>query len=93
MAFMIGTFSLLDVLLNMPMSEILNQLPLPEPARQALDDHSGPFVELLSAVCAGDKRELGTAAAKLDAMGISPEAYLDAQLTAISWAAKIHPTS
>lgn len=89
MAFMIGTFSLLDVLLNMPMSDILNQLPLPELARQALDDHAGPFGELLSAVCAGDRRELAPAAAQLDALGISPETYLDAQLTAISWAAKI----
>lgn len=93
MAFMIGTFSLLDVLLNMPMSDILNQLPLPEPARQALGDHSGPFGELLCAICAGDQRDLGTAAAKLDALGISPEIHLDAQLTATSWAAKIHPTN
>ncbi len=93
MAFMIGTFSLLDVLLNMPMSDILNQLPLPEPARQALNDHTGPFGELLSAVCDGDKRELGSAAAKLEALDISPETYLDAQLTAIGWAAKIRPAN
>lgn len=93
MAFMIGTFSLLDVLLNMPMSDVLNQLPLPALARQALDDHTGPFGELLSAVCAADKRELSTAATKLDALGISPEIYLDAQLTAISWAAKIRPAN
>jgi c-di-GMP-related signal transduction protein len=31
---MIGTFSLLDVLLNIPMSEILNQLPLPAIAQK-----------------------------------------------------------
>lgn len=93
LAFMIGTFSLLDVLLNMPMSEIMNQLPLPEPARQALEEHAGPFGGLLGAVCAAEKRELATAAAKLDALGISPESYLDAQLTAISWAAKLRPAA
>lgn len=88
-AFMIGTFSLLDVLLNMPIPEILNQLPLPEPARQALEAHAGPFGEILAAVCAADRRVLDTAATKLDALGISPATYLDAQLTATSWAAKI----
>lgn len=93
MAFMIGTFSLLDVLLNMPMSDVLNQLPLPELARQALGDHAGPFGELLSAVCASEKREPAVAAAKLEALGIAPETYLDAQLTAISWAAKIRPAT
>ncbi|WP_434513423.1 EAL and HDOD domain-containing protein [Dechloromonas sp. ARDL1] len=93
MAFMIGTFSLLDVLLNMPMSEILNQLPLPELAQQALGELEGPFGKLLSAVCAVEKRELTVASEKLDALGISPEIYLDTQLTAISWAAKIRPAN
>ena len=93
MAFMIGTFSLLDVLLNMPMSDVLNQLPLPELARQALGDHAGAFGELLSAVCASEKREPAVAATKLEALGISPEIYLDTQLTAISWAAKIRPAA
>lgn len=89
MAFMIGTFSLLDVLLNMPMPDILNQLPLPEPARQALDSHSGPFGELLNAVCSADRRALADATTQLAALGITPEEHREAQLTALSWAAKI----
>lgn len=89
MAFMIGTFSLLDVLLNMSMADILNQLPLLEVAQQALGTHSGPFGRLLAAIDAAERRQLDAAARQLDQLGIDAESYLDAQLSAISWAAKI----
>ena len=93
LAFMIGTFSLLDTLLNMPMADILHQLPLPEIAQQALGPHDGPFGQLLSAIDAADKRELDRAASLLAKLGIEPTTYLDAELTAISWAAKIRPSN
>lgn len=93
LAFMIGTFSLLDTLLNMSMSDILSQLPLPEIAQQSLGMRSGPFGQLLAAIDAADKRDLSTAAKLLTNLNIPPEAYLDAQLTADSWAAKIMPTT
>lgn len=89
MAFMIGTFSLLDVLLNMSMADILHQLPLPEVARQALGSHSGPFGRMLAAIDAAGRRQLDSAARQLEQLGIDAESYLDAQLSAISWAAKI----
>jgi len=90
-AFMTGTFSLLDVLLNVAMPEILNQLPLPEIARKALAEHGGALGELLAAIAAADHRELKTASHRLKALGIEPKVYLDAQLEAFSWAAQIHP--
>lgn len=93
LAFMIGTFSLLDTLLNMSMADILHQLPLPEVAQNALGSHGGKFGELLAAIDAADKRDLNTAAKQLARLGIQTETYLDAQLTAISWAAKIRPAN
>lgn len=90
-AFMIGTFSLLDVLLNMPMPEILMQLPLTEIVHAALATRSGPLGQLLNAV---DSAEAGTpksAAQKLAELGIGGDAYIDAQLQALSWAARIRP--
>ena len=89
-AFMTGTFSLLDVLLNMPMPDILNQLPLPEIAHKALADHGGTLGKLLAAISAADRRELTTASLRLKALGIEARTYLDAQLEAFSWAAQIH---
>lgn len=88
-AFMIGTFSLLDVLLSMPMSEILRQLPLPEVAQQALARHEGILGQLLGIIDAADKRELQTARLRLESGIVDSAAYLETQLGALSWAAKI----
>lgn len=92
-AFMIGTFSLLDVLLNMSMPEILRQLPLPEISQKALGEHAGPLGELLAAIVATDRRELKTASLRIKALGVSAHNFLDAQLEALSWAAKIRPVA
>lgn len=90
-AFMIGTFSLLDVLLNISMSDILHQLPLPAVIQKALAEHEGPLGQLLSAIDAADRHELKLAATLLEKLGLDAETYLDAQLDAYSWAAKIRP--
>jgi len=90
-AFMTGTFSLLDVLLNVAMPEILSQLPLPAIACNALAEHGGVLGELLAAIAAADRRELKTASLRLKALGIDAKVYLDAQLEAFSWAAQIRP--
>ncbi len=89
--FMIGTFSLLDVLLNVAMPSILSQLPLPAIAQRALAEHGGALGELLDAIAAADRRELKVASSRLKALGIDAKTYLDAQLEAFSWASKIHP--
>ena len=90
-AFMIGTFSLLDVLLNMSVSEILHQLPLPVVIQKALAEHEGPLGQLLSVIDAADRHDLKLAATLLEKLGIDADSYLDAQLDAYSWAAKIRP--
>lgn len=90
-AFMIGTFSLLDVLLGMTMSEVLRQLPLPEIAQKALLAHQGSLGQLLLAITAADKGELKTAAQIIKSLGIGSDDFFDAQLQAYGWAAQIHP--
>lgn len=88
-AFMVGAFSLLDALLNLPMNEILEQLPLPATVYQALAGHEGPLGQLLQAVAAVDARELPMAARLLERAGIAPETFLQAQVSALHWAAHI----
>lgn len=90
-AFMIGTFSLLDVLLNLPLPEILRQLPLPDIARQALEKREGDFGILLDAIDAADRHDLATACRKLGELPIDNRQHLDAQLQSLAWAAKIQP--
>lgn len=91
-AFMIGAFSLLDVLLNMSMGEILQQLPLCEAVQHALARHAGPLGQLLTAIESGEGRDLNGADHQLHQLGITPSAFLDAQLQAYSWANRIRPT-
>lgn len=92
-AFMIGTFSLLDVLLGMSMPEIMRQLPLPEVAQKALVEHSGGLGELLAAVTAADKHDLKAASVKIKELGIDSNGYFEAQLDAYGWASKIHTSA
>ncbi|MBS4016689.1 MAG: HDOD domain-containing protein [Dechloromonas sp.] len=89
-AFMIGSFSLLDVLLNMPMAEILQQLPLASTVNAALAHHGGAAGKLLLALEAADRRNLPVATGILDELGIDPARFVDAQMQALSWAGRIH---
>ncbi|RIX46983.1 MAG: HDOD domain-containing protein [Rhodocyclales bacterium GT-UBC] len=89
-AFMVGVFSLLDVLLNMSMSEILQQLPLATTVRDALADYAGSLGALLRVIDAAERRNLGVANELLGKTSVSPAAYVEAQLSALHWAARIH---
>lgn len=89
-AFMIGTFSLLDVLLGMSMPEIMRQLPLLDVAQKALVEHAGGLGQLLAAVTAADKHDLKAASVMLGELGIDSDDYFAAQLEAYGWASKIH---
>ena len=89
-AFMVGVFSLLDVLLNMSMSEILQQLPLATHVRQALAEQTGPLGRLLRAISASEHRDLEIASQLLRQNALPGETFLDAQLAALGWASRIH---
>ncbi len=88
-AFMVGCFSLLDVLLNLPMQEILAQLPLPQDCHDALARHQGALGQLLTALAAADGRNLSTAQNLLAELNITVDDFIDAQLESINWANKI----
>ena len=92
-AFMIGTFSLLDVLLNMPIKEILEHLPLSETVSNALAEYAGGLGQLLAAISAAESRDLPLAVKRIERLAITGEDYQDAQLSALSWAASIRPAS
>ncbi len=92
-AFMIGIFSLLDVLLKMPMSEILSELPLPAAVGEALSSQKGALGTLLAAIVAGESGEsagLAKAQALLSDLGISPACHAMAQVGAFHWASRIN---
>jgi EAL and modified HD-GYP domain-containing signal transduction protein len=82
MAFVAGVFSLLDVLLAMPMTEIVAALSLDLDVVMALLDRAGPLGDLLKLVEHHDS-------ASLEQAGIDHETYWQAQLQAYHWAIQV----
>ena len=84
MAFMTGVFSLLHLLVAMPMNEIVAELKLPAMATTALLERSGALGELLALVEAGR-----VDAAMLERVGIAPALWWRSQLDAYHWAIQV----
>lgn len=82
MAFVTGVFSLLDVLLDMPMTEIVAALSLDLDVVMALLDRGGDLGELLKLVERADR-------AALEQAGIDPADYWTTQLQAYQWAIQV----
>ena len=67
--FTVGLLSLLNVMLEMPMSQVLQPLRLSEAAHLALLDHSGPWHELLTLSEALERHDLEAATAAASGFG------------------------
>jgi len=91
-AFLTGLFSLLDILINLPMREIVKELPMHDEVVSALTppDHSGVLGQLLSAITAGESGQFANAEAILANLGISPSTHAAAQVSALYWATRIN---
>lgn len=94
-AFMTGLFSLLEILINLPITDILKELPLQDEVVEALitPGHGGPISRLLAAVVAGENGDYAAAEATLASLGISPETHAKAQVAALYWATRINVES
>lgn len=83
--FIVGIFSLLDAMLEMPMNEILEKLYLPEDICDALltkQGMYGPFLALTIACEDADPGKIETIAAS---MAMEPEKVNKAHLEALAW--------
>lgn len=88
-AFMVGVFSVLDILMHTPLEDLLETISLPQPVEDALLDREGRLGALLDLVCATEQRDFSKVQQQLSASGIAPEALSRFQLDAIFWALKI----
>jgi EAL and modified HD-GYP domain-containing signal transduction protein len=85
-AFVVGVFSLLDVMLGQPMEKALASVALPEPVVASLVHNSGvfaPFLELTRACETGDEESFAHAA---NALQLSNHQVNWAHLQALAWA-------
>jgi c-di-GMP-related signal transduction protein len=88
-AFMTGVLSLVDVLFETPMEQIVGQLNLAEDVRHALLEREGELGRLLMLVESLESMDFKAAAKLLRKSECSLEMLLHAQLEAINWANKL----
>lgn len=84
--FLLGLFSMLDAMLDIPMAELTEKMPLTDEVKNALNERKGPLAPYLQAVIAYERGEFQACAEHLKVLGIAPEAMIDAYLKALAWA-------
>lgn len=87
--FITGMFSLLDALLNVPMTQALASLNLPEPVANALVHGDGPYAPYLALATACERFDQdGIAALAID-LGLDANAVNLAHVNALIWAESV----
>ncbi len=80
--FTVGAFSTLDAMLDMPMSEVLEELPLSQELKQALLKQEGDLGRVLNSVLSYETAQWDS----VDFQDISCDAYREAYLESVHWA-------
>lgn len=84
-AYFVGMFSLLDVLLNRPMKDILKELPLTDAVQGALAEQTGPLGLMLAFTKAYERGDWQGALAVRDLTPPVQAAVRDAYISALKW--------
>lgn len=83
--FIVGVFSLLDAMLEMPMDKILDQLNLPENICDALLTRQGIYGPFLALAEACEGTDIGQLQSLAEALQLEPEKVNQAHLAALKW--------
>ncbi|WP_448873093.1 EAL and HDOD domain-containing protein [Desulfobulbus propionicus] len=84
--FLLGLFSLLDAMLDMPMSEVTSKLPLTREVKDALNRGEGPFAPYLRVTTAYEKGDFSRCVDTLRILGITSETMINSYFRAVVWA-------
>ena len=87
--FIVGVFSLLDVILEIPMSNVLENLNLPENIAYALQYRKGVYAPFLKLVEASENLDWDSLERLSKALLLSAEKVNQAHLDALTWAEKL----
>jgi len=82
--FTVGLLSILDAIMDLPMQEVLESLPLTDDINAALLNHTGPIGNTLACVIAYENGEWND----VDQTDISPVVLRDSYLASIAWASE-----
>ena len=85
-AFVVGVFSLLDTMLDMPMEAALKTVPLPPQVTDALLHHKGPLAPFLDLTIACESADDAAFANASNVLGLPSNHVNWAHLQALAWA-------
>jgi len=80
--FLVGLFAILDALMNRPMQELLQDLPLQDDITSALQERAGLLGTILASVMAYERGNW----AEMSNLGLDENVIVTAYLDAVSWA-------
>ncbi len=83
--FLMGLFSLLGAMLDMPMSDIMERLPLPVDIKSALIDRTGPYYPYLAIAIAYENGDWKNCQQLLKELNLSPKDMLQAYMDSLAW--------
>jgi c-di-GMP-related signal transduction protein len=87
LAFMTGILSLMDVVFEMPLDEIVKELNLPTPVRDALLERNGELGQLLTLTEQLEQDDSGAVARSLNRIdGVDAKDLVELQCSAFEWA-------
>ncbi|MCL2657588.1 MAG: HDOD domain-containing protein [Betaproteobacteria bacterium] len=84
--FVTGVFSLLDLVLKVPLAEALEPLHLSEPVRAAILEGRGPYAPALAAAVACEEGDLARLRAACKQLGTVPNLVCGVHMDALAWA-------
>ncbi|NYE57019.1 EAL and modified HD-GYP domain-containing signal transduction protein [Carboxydothermus ferrireducens DSM 11255] len=88
-AFLMGMFSLIDVLLQRPLGEILNQLPLAQDLMDALLTGAGQMGDIFQLILAYEKGDWEKMTSITQKLKMNVTAVPDCYLKALAWTNKL----
>ncbi|CAG0962127.1 Cyclic di-GMP phosphodiesterase CdgJ [Burkholderiales bacterium] len=87
--YVVGVFSMLDAILEMPMDAVLEQLNLPEVVNDALLHNAGVFAPFLQLAVACEDPEMKEVSELAGLLGITAQQLNSAHLEALDWVEKL----
>ncbi|MEQ1591638.1 MAG: HDOD domain-containing protein [Thiobacillaceae bacterium] len=87
--FIVGVFSLLDAIMEMPMADILDRIALPESISEALSGRSGLYGPILELAIATEGHKENQIAMLAESIFLNSEQVNTANLQALSWVEEI----
>lgn len=91
--FLLGLFSRIDAILDMPLAEILPQLPVADDIKAALTGGNTPLTDVLRLVDTYERADWDRSSALATALGVEQTSIPEAYLRALDWAHQIHQLS